>query len=277
LTSPNEIDPDQSERGMLVVISASREGETLEEADRLFALPLDEFTAARNELARRLKKDGDAEAAEQVRAFAKPSVAAWAVNQLARQEPEAVRSLLNLASRLRNAQERSLKGERAADELRAAQAEERDVIRTLTQRAGDILREAERPASGTTLERVSSLLRAAAVAEPGRTSLREGRLSGDVEVSGFDAFAGLDVPTGGRRSATGGDDLTERRRQKREAEQRRKKLEKQVRELSARAEAAEQEAERARGAADKAEAAAEERRREAESAASELESLNEAK
>jgi hypothetical protein len=273
LTSPNEIDPDQTERGMLVVISASREGETLEEADRLFELPLDEFTAARNELARRLKRDGDAEAAEQVGALAKPSVAAWAVNQLARREPEAVRSLLNLASRLRNAQERSLKGERAADELRAAQAEERDVIRTLTQRAGDILREADRPASGTTLERVSSLLRAAAVAEPGRTSLREGRLSGDVEVSGFDAFAGLEV-SGARRSAPAGDDLAERRRQKREAAQRRKTLEKQVRELSARAEAAEQQAESARRAADKAEAVATERRHEADSAAAELESMD---
>jgi hypothetical protein len=262
---------------MLVVISASREGETLEEADRLFELPLDEFTAARNELARRLKQDGEAETAEQVRTLAKPSVAAWAVNQLARREPEAVRSLLNLASRLRSAQERSLKGERAADELRAAQAEERDVIRTLTQRAGDILREADRPASGTTLERVSSLLRAAAVADPGRTSLREGRLSGDVEVSGFDAFAGLEVSTKGRRAAPAGDDLAERRRQKREAAQRRKKLERQVRELSARAEVAEQEAERARRAAEKAEAAAEERRREADSAASELESLDEAK
>ena len=258
---------------MLVVISASREGETLEEADRLFELPLDEFTAARNELARRLKRDGDAEAAEQVRALAKPSVAAWAVNQLARREPEAVRSLLNLASRLRNAQERSLKGERAADELRAAQAEERDVIRTLTQHAGEILREAERPASGTTLERVSSLLRAAAVAEPGRTSLREGRLSGDVEVSGFDAFAGLEVSRA-RRSASAGDDLAERRRQKREAAQRRKTLEKQVRELSARAEAAEQQAESARRAADKAEAVATERRHEADSAAAELESMD---
>jgi hypothetical protein len=258
---------------MLVVISASREGETLEEADRLFELPLDEFTAARNELARRLKQDGDAETAEQIHALAKPSVAAWAVNQLARREPEAVRSLLNLASRLRSAQERSLKGERAADELRAAQAEERDVIRTLTQRAGDILREADRPASGTTLERVSSLLRAAAVAEPGRTSLREGRLSGDVEVSGFDAFAGLEV-SGARRSAPAGDDLAERRRQKREAAQRRKRLEKQVRELSARADAAEQEAESARRAADKAEAVATERRREADSAAAELEAMD---
>ena len=147
----------------------------MDEIDRLFELPLDEFTAERNALAKRLKQAGDAEAAEQVRALAKPSVAAWAVNQLARREPEEMRSLLNVGGRLRSAQERSLKGERTADELRAAQAEERDVIRDLTRSAEALLRESGRPASGTTLERVSSLLRAGAVSDP--TALREGRLT----------------------------------------------------------------------------------------------------
>jgi hypothetical protein len=247
----------------------------LEEIDQLFALPLDEFTAARNELARRLKKDGDAEAAEQVRALAKPSVAAWAVNQLARREPEGVRSLLNVGARLRSAQERSLQGERAADELRAAHAEERAVIRDLTRRAETILREAGRPASRQTLERVSSTLRAAAVADPGREALREGRLSGDVEVSGFEAFADLEVRAGGGRRAAraSGDDLAERRREKREAERRRKALEKRVRDLSARADTAGRDAERTRKAADEAEAIAEERRREASEAAAELAEL----
>src|SRR3954447_4712170 len=251
------------ERGILLVISAPGEGETLDEIDQLFALPLDEFTAARNALAKRLKQEGDAEAAETVRALPKPSIATWAVNQLARRDPDAVRSLLNVAARLRSAQERSLKGERAADELRVAQAEERELIRKLARGAEAVLRSAGRPASGTTLERVSSLLRAAAVAEPGRTSLREGRLSGDVEVSGFDAFAGLDLPKRGRRRAASGDDLADRRQQKRDAERLRKRLEKQARELAARAEAAERDAEKARRAAEQAEAVAAERRREA--------------
>ena len=56
------------------------------EIDELFDLPLDEFTAARNDLAKRLKRDGDEDAAEQVRSLPKPSIAAWAVNQLARRE-----------------------------------------------------------------------------------------------------------------------------------------------------------------------------------------------
>jgi hypothetical protein len=260
---------------MLVLIATPREGETLAEIDDLFALPLDEFTAARNGLAKQLKRDGDAEAAAQVQALPKPSVAAWAVNQLARRDREAVRSLLNVTARLRSAQERSLKGERVADELRAAQAEERETIRSLTRAAGAILSEAGRPASGTTLERVSSLLRAAAVDEPGRTTLREGRLTGEVEVSGFDAFAGLEIPAKGRRrrGAAGGDDLSERRQQKREAERQRKQLEKRLRELQSRAEAAEREAERTRKTAAEAETVAAELRREADEAAAELEAL----
>jgi hypothetical protein len=257
---------------MLIVIAARGQGETLDEIDQLFALSLDEFTAARNALAKRLKQEGDADAAEQVRTIAKPSVAAWAVNQLARQEPELVRSLLNVGARLRNAQERSLKGERAADELRAAQSEERDVIRKLTRAAEGLLREGGRAASGTTLERVSSILRAAAVSEP--SALREGRLSGDVEVTGFDAFARIEVPKGRRRAARAGDDLAERRRQKREAERQRKQLEKRVRELTARADAAKRDADRARKTADEAEAVADERRREADEAAAVLAELD---
>jgi hypothetical protein len=249
--------------------------ETLSDVAELFALPLDEFTGARNALAKQLKADGDADAAEQVRALPKPSVAAWTVNQLARRDPDAIRSLLNVAARLRSAQERSLQGERTADELRAAQAEEREVIRGLTRSGEAALRDAGRPASGTTLERVATLLRAAAVDEPGRTALREGRLTGDVEVSGFDAFAGIKLPAKrGRASAQKGDDLAERRRQKREAEQRRKRLEKQVRELTARADAAERDAAHARREADAAEAAAAKMRHEADSAVAELEALD---
>jgi hypothetical protein len=259
---------------MLLVIAPSVEEETLDDIDGLFALPLDEFTSARNELAKRLKQDGDAEAAEQVRGLTKPSVPAWAINQLVRRDAEAVRSLLNVAARLRSAQERSLRGERAADEVRAAQAEEREVLRTLTQRAGELLREAGRPATDASLDRISSTLRAAALAEPGRTLLREGRLSGDVEVSGFDAFAEMEVPTRGRRrGAKDGDDLADRRKQKRELERQRRALQRRVGELEAKADAAEREAQRARSAANEAEAAAAERRREADDAAAELDRL----
>ena len=64
-----------------------------QEVDRLFELPLEEFTAARNDLAGRLKSEGDAAAAEEVKRLTKPSVAAWTINQLSRQRTDARRPL----------------------------------------------------------------------------------------------------------------------------------------------------------------------------------------
>ena len=64
--------------------------------DRLYSLPLAEFTPERNELAKRLRKDGDTDAAAAVKALKKPSVAAWAVNQVQRDRPDEVRELIDV-------------------------------------------------------------------------------------------------------------------------------------------------------------------------------------
>ena len=72
-----------------------------QEVDRLFELPLEEFIAARNELARLLKNEGNATAAEEVKQLSKPNVAAWTINQLSRQQKDAVRVLLEAAAKLR--------------------------------------------------------------------------------------------------------------------------------------------------------------------------------
>jgi hypothetical protein len=53
-----------------------------DDVDELFKVPLAEFTGNRNALAARLKKESRAEDAERVKALSKPSVSAWAVNQL---------------------------------------------------------------------------------------------------------------------------------------------------------------------------------------------------
>ena len=53
-------------------------------ADLLYGLPLDEFTPARNAAAKELRDQGLKAEADAVKALAKPSVAAWAVNQLTR-------------------------------------------------------------------------------------------------------------------------------------------------------------------------------------------------
>lgn len=160
-------------------------------ADELYALPLDEFTRARNELAKRV---GDAS----IRQLKKPSVSAWAVNQLTRRREVDMRRLLRAGERLEKAQ----KGVFGGGDQRAfaeAQREQRDAVRRLRSEAAEILREAGHPASDATLERLATTLHAAAGTEEGRTLLRTGRLTEDVEPLGFTAFEGVVPPPSTRR------------------------------------------------------------------------------
>ena len=55
------------------------------EIARLYAVPLAEFTPARNALAARLRKAGQADEAEAVKALRKPTPPVWAINQAALQ------------------------------------------------------------------------------------------------------------------------------------------------------------------------------------------------
>src|ERR687892_248895 len=48
----------------------------------LYRLPVAEFVAARDQLAKRLRSAGDREAARRVAALRRPSVSVWAANQL---------------------------------------------------------------------------------------------------------------------------------------------------------------------------------------------------
>jgi hypothetical protein len=246
------------------------------EVDGLFDLPPEEFTAARNALARRLKDEGNASAADEVKQLTKPSIAVWAINQLARNHESSVKLLLESAGRLRKAQENALKSGGSGDALRRAQADERKALRELTEHAQRILEDAGRPAGTTVLDKVSSTLRAAAVDESGREAVKAGRLTGELKPSGFDVFAGLELPAKGqgkKAPPVTHDEVSERRRRKAELESKRRELEKRAGELATRAdedaetaEQAEDEARRARKAADKS-------RREADAAADELEKL----
>src|SRR5438128_1632089 len=66
--------------------------------DALYGLSLGEFTAERDALARRLRKEGDREGADAVKRLAKPSAAAWLVNQLARRHGGEMGELLDAAA-----------------------------------------------------------------------------------------------------------------------------------------------------------------------------------
>src|SRR2546428_10606151 len=74
-----------------------------DDIDALFAVPLTAFTGARNALAARLKQGGRGDEAERVKALGKPSVSAWAVNQLYWKHRQAFDRLLETGQTLRHA------------------------------------------------------------------------------------------------------------------------------------------------------------------------------
>lgn len=237
-----------------------------DELDRLYGLPLDEFTGARNELAKRLRADGKREQAERIRALAKPTVAAWAVNQLARRRKKGLKALLDGADRLRKAQERALGGD-GGEALRRAAQDEREAVTALRREARDLLAEAGRAATDSTLERVATTLTAAGRDPELRELLEAGRLAEEVEATGFEALAGLQPAPAGRRPATRRtDDKAELRRQAAEARKRAGELRKRAAELEQEARRAEREADRAASEAERARAAADEARAEADEA-----------
>src|SRR5687767_10782909 len=89
---------------------ASKERGTEPDLDALFQLPLAEFTAARNALAARLKKAGQGDVAEQIKALPKPSVPAWTVNQLFFRKRSDFDRLIATGERFRQAQASHLAG-----------------------------------------------------------------------------------------------------------------------------------------------------------------------
>lgn len=163
---------------------------TLEEAlDDLYGAPLDDFVAERKRLAKKL--DGD-----EAKAFAKarkPNVAAWVLNQLARRERRDVDLLLDAGHRLRQAQAGVLRGaEKAAFD--DARRKESDALKRLTKAAERLLRDARGTAGANVLSQIEEGLRAAAINEEGRELLARGRFVEPPQSTGFDAFAGIEVP-----------------------------------------------------------------------------------
>jgi hypothetical protein len=157
------------------------------ELDELYALEPSEFVPERDRLARELRDEGRREEAEQIKSLRKPTVSAATINQLARRERREVDLLLDAGHRLRDAQKRLLAGEDPGS-LDEARRIEREALGKLRRAARTILAESGRE-SGTTLDRIMATLQAAAISDEGRELLALGRLTGDLEATGFDLLA----------------------------------------------------------------------------------------
>lgn len=224
----------------------------------LYGLPLEEFVAERDALAKRLRASGDRDGADAVKSLRKPSPAAWTVNQLAR--TGALEPLLEAAERLRTAQESALGGD--ADDLRPATAAERSAVDDAVSQARD-LKPGGRAMSSATEERVRDLLHAVARDAELARAVREGAVAGEpADTSDWglaDISPGAGKPKRAKRKAE--EDAAsdaERRRELREARKERTQLRRDAERAAQRCAEAADAVERARSELEAAEDAADE-------------------
>ena len=155
----------------------------VQETQKLYGLPLSQFTAARNARAKTLRKS-DPELAAAVAALPKPSVSAGALNELVHEDPSEVRALVQSGKRLRQAQEAAVSGKKGAD-LNEAIKEHRIALDRVQR---DLRR---RKLSGTTIDRATQTLRVASLDPELWPLLERGLLHEDLTSSGFGIDPGI--------------------------------------------------------------------------------------
>jgi hypothetical protein len=242
-----------------------------QEVEALYGLPLDEFTKARDALARARAKEQGKEAGAAVKALRKPSLTAWALNQLARGHPGEVEALLEAGDRLRRAQTAALEGG-DPDELREAARAEAGEVQALAGQARAILADAGRGGSAAHEDRLAATLRAAAVDSEAGDLLRRGVLTGDLSPAGF-GFSDVDeavlaplLPTSDRSASKS----QQKQAEKKEAAAERQRQREHDQELRA----ARETAARLEREADKADERARDAREAADAAARRVEELS---
>src|SRR4051812_2131335 len=159
-----------------------------DDADALYGLPLEQFVPERDALAKRLRAEKRRDEADEIKALRKPSVAAWAVNQVVRSQPKAARALWDAGDALVAAQDDLLAGRGDAAGLRAAAEGEREALDGLLEAARGLLTSEGRDLGEGTIERVRETLHAAAIDPGAREEVAAGRATREQAHSGLGAF-----------------------------------------------------------------------------------------
>lgn len=149
-------------------------------ADELYGLDPGEFVAARDDVVRRLRNDGNRDLAEQVKRLSRPSASAWCVNQLVRERPEDVRAFGDLAVALRQAQ-----ATLAAGDLRALARQRREIVASLLRSAEELAVRRGRSVSSATAEEIRGTLDAALSDPEIARSVMSGCLTAAVTYAGL--------------------------------------------------------------------------------------------
>ena len=161
--------------------------------DELYGVDPSEFVGARKRLSGSLRAAGNKDAAKELEAARRPSTSAWALNQVARHQPQVVESLLDASRALFAAQTR---GSNKPDVLREAIRTHREAIDATADAALAVLGDR---ANDKFRGEIVSTLRAVSTDDAVGEQLRTGRIIREASSSGFPDAAGLtlvpDLPT----------------------------------------------------------------------------------
>ncbi|MHB8692823.1 MAG: hypothetical protein ACYDHH_16425 [Solirubrobacteraceae bacterium] len=146
------------------------------DASELYATALERFVPERAVLAKALRGEGRRAEAEHVAKLPKPSVAAWAVNQLVRTQVVATNDLFEAGDALAGAQAEVLAGQGSAAALRDAAEHERAAVAVLVGMARGLPSGDGVGLNPAMLERVAETLHAAALDARAREAVRHGCL-----------------------------------------------------------------------------------------------------
>ncbi|TDK26688.1 hypothetical protein E2F48_05755 [Arthrobacter crusticola] len=181
-------------------------------AAELYALPLDEFTRARDDRAKEAAAAGDKDLGGALRKLRKASTAAWLVNLLVDRQREEIEQVLALGESLREAQETT---DRAR--LHALGQQRQRLLAGIARQSLNLAAGLGHPVGVSALPEVEGTLRAAMTDPGAAAAVLTGRLVRPLQVSGWEpvdltgAVAGPfeDLPGAGgdaRESGTPADD-----------------------------------------------------------------------
>ena len=148
--------------------------------DELYCAPLEDFVARRRELAKELRAEGRRSEAAVVAKLPKPSVAAWAVNQVVRSQPAAARALWEAGDAVLSGRD-----------LRSAIAAQRTALAPLADAARGLLTSRGAFLGEQAVQQVVETLHAAAVDRDAREDVARGRLAKPLRLSGLGALPAL--------------------------------------------------------------------------------------
>jgi hypothetical protein len=183
----------------------------------LYRSSQEQFVTERKRLAAELKAAGDKAGAAQLGKLARPSLSAWAVNQLWWQARDGFDELLAAGERLRQG------------ELAASPAH-REALTALRTRASSLLAEAGHAVNDATLRRVTTTLSALAATGSFEPDL-PGALSADRDPPGFDALGafGSSAVSPARSTPASAPPAAEQAEARRQAEERQRQKEEAAR------------------------------------------------